>query len=466
MKRVSTMNMVRLVLTLSAGWFVTVATADAATEAKGKPADAAAADTQAGGDKAEKAPDAHGADDGHGHGAASDLDLTPEQIKAKRCEHDMPMMQCAECGYEVGVVKVDASLLKAGPDGKALVQTVTAETGPASATLDLTGEVQLNDNTVAHVTPRTAGVLTEVKVDLGQLVKRDQVLAVLHSPEAGQLLIEHEKTQTEMRLAKRNYEREKGMFDRKLATEADLTEAELTYEQAKASSHAQEERLRLLGIAPCDHANGCANGHASAGQVAILSLRDGTVIEKHAVRGEAITPETDLFLVADLSSVWVWAGVYPQDLARVLAAHRQGAIQAEVTTDAFAGQVFKGHLDYVGAVMDETTRQVKVRVVLDNPEGLLRPGLFCAVRLRLSGGERTGVWLPKASVLRDENEQFVYKPFEGDFYLRRRVRTGIEDGGRVEIVQGVAAGESVIAGGAFMLKSDTLRSKMGAGCAD
>ncbi|OGV71491.1 MAG: hypothetical protein A3K19_31260 [Lentisphaerae bacterium RIFOXYB12_FULL_65_16] len=446
----------------------------AADSAPGQARPAATADAHGDGQthdadgKPEKPADACAAGDGHGHGdeAGSDLDMTPEQIRAAQCEHQMPMMQCAECRYEVGVAKVDKSLLAPGPDGKALVRTVTAETGPASVVLELAGEVQLNENATAHVTPRTDGLLTEVKVDLGQSVKRDEVLALMQSQEAGQLLIEHEKSQTETRLAKRNYEREKGLFDGKLATEAELTQAELTYEQAKANTHALEERLRLLGVGPCDHANGCGGTHPPAGQLAILSLRDGTVIEKHAVPGEAVSPDTDLFLVADLSSVWVWAGVYPKDLARVLQARRQGPVPAEVTTDAFPGQVFKGHLDYVGAIMDETTRQIKVRISIENADEALRPGLFCTVRLRLSDAERTGVWLPKIAVLRDENEQFVYKPLEGDFWFRRRVRTGIEDGDRIEIVEGVGGGESVIAEGAFMLKSDTLRSKMGAGCAD
>ena len=115
--------------------------------------------------------------------------------------------------------------------------------------------------------------------------------------------------------------------------------------------------------------------------------------------------------------------------------------------------------------MSASSRTVKVRVAVANPDRRLLAGMFAQVAVFLPGEERR-LTAPRTAILRDEGRTFVFVRHEGDYYVRRPVRTGRTFAGFVEIRDGLAEGATVVANGAFLLKSDVLRSKMGAGCAD
>jgi cobalt-zinc-cadmium efflux system membrane fusion protein len=191
----------------------------------------------------------------------------------------------------------------------------------------------------------------------------------------------------------------------------------------------------------------------------------GTIIEKHAVRGELVEPGKDVMVLADLDTVWVWGGIYERDLAGVLARMATDGVPVEITVPAFPGNVFTGRLNHVSSVMDEATRTVKVRTVIANTDHRLRPGMFCEVRLLLQSNEEV-LAVPATAVLSDEGVDFVFKHMKDDYYLRQNVKKGRSFDDTVEILSGLEPGLTIVADGAFLLKSDVLRSKMGAGCAD
>jgi cobalt-zinc-cadmium efflux system membrane fusion protein len=137
---------------------------------------------------------------------------------------------------------------------------------------------------------------------------------------------------------------------------------------------------------------------------------------------------------------------------------------AEVRSPA-GGKPYRGTLDVLSGTMNEQTRTVKARVVVPNPDGRLRPGMFVNIRVFLPGGGSV-IAVPKAAVLSDEGRTFVFVHKEGDFWIRRPVTLGKRLGDMVEIRSGLAAGQRIVTDGSFLLKSDVLRRKMGAGCAD
>jgi cobalt-zinc-cadmium efflux system membrane fusion protein len=184
----------------------------------------------------------------------------------------------------------------------------------------------------------------------------------------------------------------------------------------------------------------------------------------HAVPGELVRPDEAILTVGDLSDLWIWADLYEDQLGRVLA-HEKARLRAGVAVKAFPGELFPGAVDFVAPTMDEKTRTVKVRIAVKNPGGKLRAGMFAAVQLYLPGVEE-GLTLPRAAVLSDEGRAFVFVQQQGEFFMRRPVEVGRSGLDWVEITRGLAGGETVAADGAFLLKSDVLRSKMGAGCAD
>jgi len=169
--------------------------------------------------------------------------------------------------------------------------------------------------------------------------------------------------------------------------------------------------------------------------------------------------------VGDNTSVWVWADLYERDIATVKRGQATEKLAASVSVKAYPGDDFSGTVDLVSPAMDESSRTVKVRVEVKNPDGRLLSGMFAAVKIFLPGADET-LAVPRHAVLEDEGRSFVFIHTSGEYYVRRPVSTGRTWATWVEIKKGLTEGQTVVDEGAFLMKSDVLRSKMGAGCAD
>lgn len=413
--------------------------------------------------------EAHGSDDGHGHAAKSAAASTAsiDERALVECEHKMPIYQCDECRYEAGVVKLDASLMKM-VNGSGVVQTQTISKIKISDMLATTGEIALNENATVHISPRIAGIIETVSGDIGKRVKAGDTLLTLASVELGKALTDYERNQTLSELSEKVLARETRLKEQKVGSEQDMINAKMVFEQHRTDLKASEQMLHVLGLTDEDLAKTRDPSHReSKGVLTLRAPAAGTIIEKHAVAGEVADRGKDLMLLADLSSVWVWATVQARDLAPLLSAESRGAVAVEVKVAAFPNQRFSGMLDYVGATMNEQTRTVKVRATISNPDFLLRPGMFCDATISLGANNSEEVLAtPRGAVFSDEGKTFVFKHWKDDFYARQDVRKGREFFGMVEIIEGLQAGDTVVTDGAFLLKSDVLREKMGAGCAD
>jgi cobalt-zinc-cadmium efflux system membrane fusion protein len=364
-------------------------------------------------------------------------------------------------------VKVDAGLLKRA-DGGGLVRTQAVARTKGLATLPATGEVALNENAAVHISPRIAGIIESVSVDIGARVKAGDTLLTLASVELGKALAEYKRNQTLSDLSEKIFIRETKLKERKVGSEQDVIDAQMAFEQHRTDLKASEQMLHVLGLTEGDLARMREAAHgAGAGRLPVRAPVAGTIIERHAVTGEMVDPGKDLMLLSDLTTVWVWANVQSRDLAPLLQAEKRGSVAVEVTVSAFPDRQFKGVLDYVGATMNEQTRTVKVRATVANPDQELRPGMFCDVAISLANGQaEESLAAPRAAVLADEGKFFVFKHWKDAFFVRQNVRKGRDFFGMVEILDGLTAGDTVATDGAFLLKSDMLREKMGAGCAD
>lgn len=405
--------------------------------------------------------------DGHGKGQSRTPSASIEERASAKCEHNVPIYQCAECRYEAGVVKVESGLLKR-TNGNGLVRTQIVERSKVSTVLSTTGDIALNENASAHVSPRVAGIVETVAVDVGARVKLGDTLFSLTSLELGKALAEYERNRTLTELSRKVFARESKLREQKVGSDQDVIDAQIAFEQHRTDLKASEQALRILGLTEEDLMNTNAPSHGPAiGRLSVRAPMAGTVIEKHAVRGEMVEAGKNLMFISDLSSVWVWANVQSRDLAALLTAEKHGPAAVEVTVSAFPDRQFNGTLDYVSATMDEQTRTVRVRATVANPDLALRPGMFCEAAISTSNGQSEEVLVaPRAAVLSDEGTSFVFKHWKDDFFVRQNVRKGREFSGMVEIRDGLNPGDTVIAEGAFLLKSDVLREKMGAGCAD
>ncbi len=385
-----------------------------------------------------------------------------DDLMTRMCEHKILIYTCDECRYEPGVVKLAPALLTPGTNSPALVQFGTATRQKLEQGLAAVGEIGLNENATVRIASPVPGILRNVRSDIGRLVKPGDILAEIESAELGDAISTYVKNRALTGTALRNYQREKGLAEQKVSAQVEADEAEIRYETIKTDRDAAAHTLKTLGFLESDIS---ALTGESPRTLALRAPHAGTLIEKQAVSGNRIQPGQTAMTLSDLSSVWVWLDLYERDLAPVLEAAAKIPLSVTLETRAFPGRTFKGTLETLGATMDETTRTVKARALIPNPEGLLRPGMFCKANLIWTCNEDV-LAVPCSAVLEDEGQCFVFTHLKDDYYIRTPIKKGRDFSDSIEILEGLVEGQKVVTEGAFLLKSDVLREKMGAGCAD
>lgn len=344
----------------------------------------------------------------------------------------------------------DEQVIRLSPDAlsRSGVRLGTAEAGVLTGTLEVPAEVQLNPDRVAHISPLVDGQLFSVDVSSGDRVEAGTQLAQLRSVALGQARAELSRTTSLRKVARQNRARQRKLRGEGISSERRLLEAELAYEQADAERDAALSRLQVFGLRG-----------GSGPDMALESPIAGLVIERHATRGENVSPDDTLFIVADLARVWVIGRVYEQQVAQIAP-----GMAATLTLNAYPGRSWSGTVDFVGAALDESTRTLPIRVEVDNPEGLLRPGLFGALRLASGKPTGTGVVVPLTAIQMVDNRTVVFVPGDEDGeFAAHPVTVGRETTQQAEVIEGLEAGARLVVAGAFILKSELVRGELGHG---
>jgi cobalt-zinc-cadmium efflux system membrane fusion protein len=379
----------------------------------------------------------------------SDLDRPVEELVALTCEHKKMTFECDECRYEVGFVRAPASLVEGG-----LVKTVQVERQKVAVPVALTGEVRFDERRVGHLSSQVEGIVKQVHVALGDRVKQGQALVEIESVAVGEAQTAYREAQGILMLARRNFDRASELRKENISSEKEFLQAKQEFETAEIRAQGARAKLTHLGT-----------GSNTRGRLVLRAPMDGAVLVMHAVSGEVVKTDESLITVGDHTTLWVWADLYERDIATVNRGQAAQKIAASVSVKAYPGEEFAGTVDLVSPAMDESSRTVKVRVEVNNADGRLLAGMFAAVKLFLPGTDEV-LAVPRDAVLEDEGRSFVFVHHQGEYYVRRPVAVGRAWAGWVEIKQGLQPRQVVATEGAFLMKSDVLRSKMGAGCAD
>ncbi len=333
------------------------------------------------------------------------------------------------------------------------IKTQTAQQRLLLGSLEVPAEVQINPDKTAHISSLVSGRLAEIRVALGDTVEKDDVLALVESVELGRARAELRAAKARKTAADAEVRRMSTLVGEGIAAKKSRVEAKARADQASAQVAAARATLSVYGLAG-----------GSGPTIALTSPLAGTVIERHASPGEIVDRQTRSFVVADLSQLWVMGRVYEQDLGRVA----QG-LPAEVALIAYPGRTWAGIIDYISSTLDEDTRSVAIRVVLDNPEGVLRPGMFGTIALGQvgAGGDSATAKVlsvpdSAVSMMADRTVVFVTGDEPGSFRVRDVV-PGASAHGFVEIREGLQPGEAVVTQGAFVLKSEFLKASIGEG---
>lgn len=337
------------------------------------------------------------------------------------------------------------------------IVSAPVQSGSIATELRLNGEVTLNRDRVAAIVPRVPGVIQEVRAHLGQEVEANQVLAVIQSRELADHVADFLAARERLALAQSQFEREETLYKKKIAPEQEYLEVRQTLLEARIAQRTAVQKLRALGMssedlqALTDRPNETLTRHFLTAPFA------GTIIEKQATQGEQGSDENPLFRIAQLDNIWVMASVYPKDIGSI--AVGQSSV---VTVQAHPSRSFPGKVTLVGAVIDQQTRTLPIRVELDNPGRLLKAGMFAQVKVAVASTER-GLVVPISAIQMQKGEAIVFVDKGNGEYERREIVAGAKSSEAVEIVKGLKEGERVVTRGTFTLRSELEKSGFEAG---
>ncbi len=407
------------------------------------------------------AEDGHEEHDEAAHGDDLDAAIDLDSLEKLECEHGVRTVDCNGCRYELGVVKLKAST------ARALISTGTLQETARGETIRVTGQVKLDPTRTVEVSSAGGGAVIRSDRSIGDRVRQGDVLAVIRSSELGEAKAAYIEVVAKLRTATRTLERERGLYERKISSEADHLDALQEFQAAEGCLAAVERRLHLFGLDEAAIRSVMTEKHGGGFADIVLSApRSGTIISQNVSEGRLVEAGQTLFTIADLSSLWVWCDVYPGDLAALHdGLSKRKRLDAVVRVSAFKDTPFPGTVDLIGSLVDEHTRTAKLRIQVRNEDGRLRPGMFVHAEIVIPAEGRSTV-VPREAVLSDEGKHFVFQHWKDDLWVRRDVKLGARRARLVEIVAGLPRDARIVTGGAFMLKSDVLRGKMGAGCAD
>ncbi len=301
-------------------------------------------------------------------------------------------------------------------------------------------EVTLDPTRTAHVTSLVPGRVKTLLVALGDRVRAGQTLAVMSSAEIGETRSAMTATRARLEAAELAYQRQQQLASEGVGAQRALVEAEAELRQARAALAGLGQRARIYG-----------QGGAGA-DVDIVSPIDGQIVEQHAIPGEAISTDRALFVVSDPEHAWV-IGQVPEN--RVAAA-RQGA-PVVVRLRAYPDASWPGEISFVAPALDSRTRTLPVRVVLANPDGQLRAGLFGSIEIASEAGGGAVLAVPRSAVTTIDGQNVVFVPSGENAFRRTPVEVGRNDADHAEITSGLADGAPLVVEGVFSLKSELLR---------
>lgn len=379
-------------------------------------------------------------------------------------EHRLLEAECGICHPELAADRTPGQGLKirlASEQSaeKAGVRTARPETGRIADAIESYAEIVFDQNRLSHVAVPVEGILRAVHVDLGDQVDEGESLATVWSAAVGEVQGEYLKAAAEASLRKQALERERRLREGGATSEKHFQQAVAAHRGAEASFRWARQQLALLGFQ--DPAiDALARDPASRADVLVRAPFSGQVIERNAVLGELAASGKPLFTIADTSRMWAMLKLPESSLA---AARLQQTV--ELRLESLPERVFRGKLTWVAPQVDPRTRMATARAELENQEGLLKAHMFARARI-LTNDPVPGVLIPEAAIQSVEGKPWVFVRLESDLYEARRVQLGARDGERQEVVAGLSSDDEVVVAHSFVLKSELLKSRLGAGCVD
>ena len=328
------------------------------------------------------------------------------------------------------------------------INVETLDSGSAASTIARPASINYNLDNIAKVGPRIEAKVVRVLKDLGDRVKQDEPIALMSSVELGKAKADYIRLKARLKAEEARYKREQSLYDQEISSQAELLEAGANYQEAKAELNAAAEALRLYGMSQNEVDNIEAGSDQPLSRYYLSSPISGVVQERNLSPGQTVSSSETPIHVANLSEMWVMIDAYEQDIRYI----GQGQT-VNISVRSIPDETFKGTVNWISYALEEGSRTMPVRAVVDNPDRQLRANMFGTARIQ-TGQERDIAVIPVDAVQTIEGESKVFVPGDEDGSFRPvTVRLGAENEGLVEILSGLNPGDQAVTAGAFDLKS-------------
>lgn len=410
-------------------------------------------DTPGGSDTAVKGspPQGSQASSGSPSAAPASHSAAPSSQSALRAQRP-PSEDCA-VGREIVGFESAAIARRAG------LSYAPAERRTVAQTIECMATVTFNENRLAHITPRAPGIVQRVNAELGDEVEAGDVLAVIDSIELGSAKAELLQTAAIANLREKDHERQVTLAESGVTAQRALLEAQTSLAEARIAQSRASQKLRNLGLST-QQVDEVLVSEDTSPLLAVVAPFAGTVVDRHAVLGEAVDMTSTMFTVADTGTMWAMLDVYESNI-RAIKRDQEIALAVH----ALAGETFAGQITWVASQLDPHTRTLKARAQVDNTDGWLRANMVgrAVVKAR---PEQESVVIPAAALQWDGCCNLVFVKLDDARFQPRKVTVAFEIANEAVIADGLQGGETVVAEGSFLLKTQLLKDRIGAGCCE
>jgi membrane fusion protein, heavy metal efflux system len=362
---------------------------------------------------------------------------------------------------EATVVVLDKTQLQ---KGHVIVEPVRAQ--EIVSTLMIPGRLTFSEDQTWHVGAIASGRIENISARIGDSVHADQILGRLHSHEVHEARAGYQQAQTELDrarsaqgYAKQRRDRAQKLLELRAGSRQDLETAEADLQNAqaaieKAQSELEKERAHLnIFRLPIEEPASTGDAqHDEEDDIPILAPASGLVLERKATVGSVVNSGDELFVITDISSVWMIAGANEEDLSKM---HPGQPVRIQVR--AYPDREFAGRILKLGEQLDPATRTLQIRIAVGNPHGLLKPEMYATASVQ-QFGRRSALVVPDEAIQEIDGVPVVFVQDSENAFRARTVEPGRHADGGIEIVEGLKPGEAVVVKGGFALKSQLLKT--------
>ena len=379
-------------------------------------------------------------------------------------EHGVSEIECGICQPDLSVSLEPGGNLKVRfPSGdaadKAGIRTRRPRISESAPAVRAFCEVQYNLNAMARITPLAGGVIHEVRHDIGERVAGGTVLVILHSADVASAKSDYLSAVVERDILRQTLEREKRLDEQEISARSDYLKAEAAYRTAHLAHNSLKQKLLNLGLTEDEIARTEDEQDTSA-HLRVRAPFDGTLVERAAVVGEAVEVGHALFTIADLTTHWLALSIPSDHIDQIRVGHAVDAHFSELPD-----VIFSGRIAWVDTSVDPRSRMVRARALVTDRTARIRTGLFGEARI-LAGEARPAAIVPRDAVQHHEGGDFVFVQNAPDLFSLRRVALGETSGDDIHVIAGLEPNDPVVTEGSFIVMSEFLKSRLGAGCVD